>query len=1757
MGEELTKRCSFGMTVVKCNEVGHWELVRDDCACAADDIWPQTELNTRVEVTCANRGKLTRECLSTGVWGEVQNFNCKCPAEGVWSETPAGSYARAGCGSGFVRRLCGTDGQWTEIYDRSACYCSPQSGWQRTLSGETATKACPAGEMTRECDEQGAWKEIDYSNCMCKALDGFDATPVNTVATAPCFDADGVPDPENTQTRFCGPDGEWGAVDQNQCPVKWCPSEQSWYKVPVGTRPTTVTIGCMHGERSRVCNVNGVWGPVNNENCRCTYTEDEQEVLLPPGESYGKACSVGERVYTCNADSGYFDPVDLSECKCGREGPFATTLAGDIASSSCSEGTMTRVCGLDGFWEERDVSNCFCGSEGIWRQSSPGEVVSILCDVGFRSRTCADNGMWEAPIQDLCKCAGEFDLSFGEQHTEACDVGSIVYGCQEDGHMAEPDVSACFCEARDEFGRFWNQRRAGEESPAMTCMNGVSVTRTCGALTGHWEDLDASACRCEAEDEWSETGVGEWSEAPCVGGSKGMRRRQCYGYRWGEVDESRCEQPCAYNHGNGTVTKVPVGETLSVACYVNMDGAMTYECVYNEETMRSELHLKESTCTRLACTNDDGTLVNVGETESRSCGDGFMGEKTRTCQQGALWSDYDMSKCRPIICRATTVDGKAFSATLANTNATAPCPEGYNGNLLLYCDIRGVWATSIVDACVRNVCAAEGAWGETLAGEGFTLPCPADYTGMWTRHCLLSGEWEPEVIPETCIPIPPTVKTMPYEGMTHVSRRPSAALFSTLAIKTPLPDCEVEVVSTSDASDRYRLRVNATKTSLVGRHRNGGVFADFIPKNEDAHDIANYLRYGEYKMVFPACWRALNDAVVPETPLGVTFTTAPLPPSAPRNVEVVPGSDSFTVRFDAPEVVDAPYPVTAYYLAFQPPLLPEVRVDSTARSFGPFAYLPGHVSLLLRAENAYGLSSPDMETPYDFDDLLAEERLRIQPAAPELAVVSQVAEGNAVAVTVSVAVPVSLHAFASYLEVTCNGEAVAAATTLSPTLYTAVSEAESSLTITCYFTLGETSGTPASLTVTSVASELPYGAVEVTAEEKEAQLLRVQWTPAAVFATTPVSVYVVQCKRPSDAVFGVTRFVTALEALIPVSEFAPGPVECRVAAAAEQTVPEQAAWSSVTVETLHSVEASEVTITTEAHATHVTVQVASPFCLDATARLTGAEGMEVSLSLVCGEEGMSAVFAGLRPESEYALVVKVPRVEVEKRLTVTTLAQEETSMTMELREGSVTGSSAVLDVTTSVVDAVYCVAAKSLVAPEELVAEVAAGILEGQFTSMGKQHTVFLQNLEPRTHYYVSCVARHSLATITQVDLFTTASAASPLRVRSIESVAPESRLPTFRITFDGSVKLGSDPAIWVACGGLTQRFELSEEMIEGAKHDQLRVSLRGEERLPAGATCSLGFVSLEAVQRLHGEDAWALLDAKPMPDNAERFEFTVSMDAMEPALTTLLVAELQEEEVLLATLTEPVTSLEPFTYELRCSQRGEATVHRVFDSATTPLVMRSGFEARKGYVDLLVHTGLLPHLHDCELRLPATVGDAVQNPMMCERDGANCVVSFVSRVASPDSRSVWEKRGVEMTLELKSVTPVDGAERVAVNAPIVMTFNREAVAVKPVTVRCLDCVRPIVSLTPVCSGMQCVAENPEAWEADTTYYVTYDASTFRAAWESFFLEVPERFTSFTTAASACSMEFIAEEWDTSCSCVNTGSHCQCNCGATAILRAF
>ena len=121
VGQTEVKRCSQGSVRVHCNEVGHWELVVDDCMCAADGPWDEALPETTRELTCANGGMLRRTCKQNGFWEETLDFNCRCPKEGIWDETAPGQYARAGCGNGFVLRLCGLDGHWTETYDRSAC----------------------------------------------------------------------------------------------------------------------------------------------------------------------------------------------------------------------------------------------------------------------------------------------------------------------------------------------------------------------------------------------------------------------------------------------------------------------------------------------------------------------------------------------------------------------------------------------------------------------------------------------------------------------------------------------------------------------------------------------------------------------------------------------------------------------------------------------------------------------------------------------------------------------------------------------------------------------------------------------------------------------------------------------------------------------------------------------------------------------------------------------------------------------------------------------------------------------------------------------------------------------------------------------------------------------------------------------------------------------------------------------------------------------------------------------------------------------------------------------------------------------------------------------------------------------------------------------------------------------------------------------------------------------------------------------------
>ena len=1479
--------------------------------------------------------------------------------------------------------------------------------------GNEAVKACPSGYQTRTCGEYGVWSDIDYSNCRCKAMDGFEDTPVNTYANTTCFDMDGVPDEVYTQTRFCGPNGEWGEVDQSQCPVKWCPSEPSWYKVPVGNRPTTVVMGCMSGERHRVCNVNGEWGPVDTSNCNCVYSlEDEIERLLTPGDSYALPCSVGERTYKCNEDSGYFDPVDLSNCKCGTDGRFATTAAGNLASVACSEGTATRICSLNGEWEEVDNTRCFCKGSDVWRQANVNTTVSILCDIGYRSRVCSEWGEWEEPEQDTCKCSWNgLEAAFGTSDTIPCEEGVIEYRCGLDGHFSEPIKDTCFCASREEYEIIWNRLPAGGESAPMNCMNGVTITRTCNATTGHWDALDASVCRCAEEGDWAETGVGEYAFAACSGHATGLARRQCHGNHWGLVDESMCLSECQYDAGTGEIVYIPVGETREFDCYVNLAGSETYRCQYDEEAKESVLVKVNSTCVRLNCPTDlPPFYVDAGETESRPCPEGFRGNRTRVCQTEGEWSDYDMSGCEALICPAITVDGFTFNMTLAGVYAKAECPEGYSGNRKLYCDLNGNWNTTIIMDCTKNICPAEDGWPETEALANSTIACPSDYTGTWTRKCLASGEWEPYVIPDSCIPIPPAIKTMPYEGMKHVSRTPSAALFSSLAIRNANASCAVSIQSTTRPEEVYTLEVNRTKTAMVGRYRNGGVFADFVLSENDLYDPEKYLGYGEYKVIFYSCWEALNGAPIPDADLEVTFHTAPVPPSAPVNITLRNEASSFYVTFEAPLYVDEAYPVTGYYLAFQPPIRPEIYVDASHHSFGPFPYFAGQVTLLLRAENAYGLSSPDVEVPYSFDDILVDAMgtLQIPLPAPIISLRRQMkSQTNTVSVTVAVAAPVELHDYVRYLEVTCASQRAPDFTSAEPVEFTTSVMAGEDYTILCYFTLGAQVGENGVFSGSSDVPDAPYAAVAVQAEEVEAQVLRLTWEQPVIYTASPIAGYRVECRLANDvdpAVYPIAFNVTAEEALFSAANFNAGPVLCRVAAIAQESL-ELGAWGEVTIPELHAFPTS-MSMSVEVQGVTLLVRLSSSYCVGATATVSHGAST-VSQAMQCSGDAITATFYGLEANTFYDVSVMVPAKAMKFAASVSTAAPIAASMDISAESSLLSSSVAVLKVVTDIPESVYCLAHTTSLSPESIQAQAEAGLFEGRYepselSEPVLEHQIVLTDLQPSTAYHVSCIARSSHTVKQAINLFTTPATVSPLHVVEVESVHPLSHKPTFRLTFDDHIMLGEAASASAMCGGLA----LDAPLAIDATAPKQNVAVVSFDALPASSSCVLFFSSLAAVRRASFyRQETGLLSETPFFNNTASFAFSVSTDSIRPALRTLAIVKMSESAMLFATTSEALLD-GSFEYEVSCHMDGEPSVHRTFHTADYPLEVRSGRDAKEGYMDVLLYAGLLPHMHTCQLLFPAdAVTDRFGNAVQCQLSEDRCVYEFVVQAAQSEGR--------------------------------------------------------------------------------------------------------------------------------------------------------
>ena len=1472
-------------------------------------------------------------------------------------------------------------------------------------------KACPSGFQSRVCGDYGVWEDIDYSNCRCKALDGFEDTPVNTYANTTCFDMDGVPDDVYIQTRFCGPNGEWGEVDQSQCPVKWCPTEPSWYKVPVGNRPTVVVVGCMSGERRRQCNINGEWGPVDTSNCNCVYSlDDEIERLLTPGDSYSLPCSVGERKYKCNVDSGYFDPVDLSDCKCGTDGRFTTTPAGNLASVACSEGTATRICSLNGEWEEVDNTRCFCKGSDVWRQANVNTTVSILCDIGYRSRVCSEWGEWEEPEQDTCKCSSNgLEAVFGTSAYQTCEEGAIEYRCGLDGHFSDPILDTCFCASRMEYEIIWNRLPAGSESSPMNCMNGVTITRTCNATTGHWDDLDASVCRCTEEGDWAETGVGEYAFASCTGHATGLSQRQCHGNHWGLIDESTCYSECQYDAGTGEIVYIPVGETKEFDCYVNLAGSETYRCQYDEVNKESVLVKVNSTCVRLNCATDlPPYYVDAGNFETRPCQEGFRGNRTRVCQTNGEWGDYNLEGCQAIICPAITVDGLTFNMTLAGFYAEAECPEGYSGARKLFCDLNGNWNTTIVVDCVKNFCPAQDGWPETEALTNATIACPSDYSGTWTRMCLGNGEWEPYVIPDSCVPIPPAIKTIPYEGMKHVSRTPSAALFSSLAIRNPNATCSVSIQSTTNAQEVYSLTVNQTKTAMVGRYRNGGVFADFVLSDNDLYDPGKYLRYGEYKVIFYSCWEALNGAPIPETDLEVTFHTAPIPPSAPTNITLHNDATSFSVAFEPPLYVDDAYPVTGYYLAFQPPVLPEIYVDASHHSFGPFPYFPGQVTLLVRAENAYGLSSPDVEVPYSFDDILMDTTytVKIVAPAPIISLRRQVQGlGNTVNVTVAVAAPEELRDYVRYLEVTCNSKPVPGYTSLDPVEFTQPQSVGQEFSISCYFTLGQTAGEMAVFSGSANMPSYPFAAVTVEAQEIEAQVLHLEWKQPAIYTTSSIEGYRVECRRESDpdTTYPVSYNVTAEEATFSVASLVSGPVSCRVAAFTEEGQ-KLGEWGMVSIQELHRLPTT-MSMSVEVQGTALLVRLSTSYCVGATATVSLAS-VSYSQTMQCTDNELSTTFYGLEANTFYDVSVAVPSAGQKFFASVSTAAAIATAMDISVDSSLLSSSVAVLKVTTDVPESVYCIAHTTSLSAESIVAQAQAGLFDDRYEPAEPvlEHLIVLTDLKPKTNYHISCVTRSS-HTVKQVfNLFTTTSTVSPLHVVEVESLYPLSHEPTFRLTFDDHIMLGEAATASVMCGGLTLSSPLSIEETS-PKQNVARVSFSG---LPAPSSCVLYFSSLAAVRRAsfyHEETG--LLSETPFPESTSFYPFSVSSDLMRPSLRSLATVKMSESAMVFATTSEALLD-HSFEYEVSCMDLSEPSVHRTFHTSVYPLEVRGAPEAKEGYMDVLLYAGLLPHTHTCKLFFPAdAVTDRFGNPVQCQLAENRCVYEFVMQASQGEGKQL------------------------------------------------------------------------------------------------------------------------------------------------------
>ena len=282
------------------------------------------------------------------------------------------------------------------------------------------------------------------------------------------------------------------------------------------------------------------------------------------------------------------------------------------------------------------------------------------------------------------------------------------------------------------------------------------------------------------------------------------------------------------------------------------------------------------------------------------------------------------------------------------------------------------------------------------------------------------------------------------------------------------------------------------------------------------------------------------------------------------------------------------------------------------------------------------------------------------------------------------------------------------------------------------------------------------------------------------------------------------------------------------------------------------------------------------------------------------------------------------------------------------------------------------------------------------------EHQIVLTDLQPSTAYHVSCIARSSHTVKQAINLFTTPATVSPLHVVEVESVHPLSHKPTFRLTFDDHIMLGEAASASAMCGGLA----LDAPLAIDATAPKQNVAVVSFDALPASSSCVLFFSSLAAVRRAaFYRQETGLLSETPFFNNTASFAFSVSTDSIRPALRTLAIVKMSESAMLFATTSEALLD-HSFEYEVSCLKDGEPSVHRTFHTADYPLEVRSGRDAKEGYMDVLLYAGLLPHMHTCQLLFPAdAVTDRFGNAVQCQLSEDRCVYEFVVQAAQSEGR--------------------------------------------------------------------------------------------------------------------------------------------------------